>query len=166
MDYKGIAALVKARIPKSEEISFNSIYHELDELEKVTNVDKEILKTHCIFHKLVVSKNTYIFIDDLKEFLPFDVQASEQSSQLRGELVENNGEVLPGGHYTGKKSDHRNKGFSQLDEAARKMREYGGEIATMIENMDVVILNSNDLKKQLHLNGVSIRCLGQLAGQC
>lgn len=36
----------------------------------------------------------------------------------------------------------------------------------MIENMDITILNTADLTKQMHLNGVSIRCLGLFASQC
>ena len=46
------------------------------------------------------------------------------------------------------------------------MREYGTEVATMIQNLDITILNSTDLTKQFHLNGVSIRSLGLYAGQC
>lgn len=46
------------------------------------------------------------------------------------------------------------------------MREYGSEVTRLMENMDLVILNSSEMTKQFHLNGVSMRCLGLFVGQC
>ena len=166
VDYKGMTALVKARVPKSEEVSFNSIYNELEELERATKVDKETFKICGTFHKFTSGKNVYIFVDNLREYLPVDIQAAENSCQLRGEVVQISEQPLPGGQAAAKRSEKGNKGFSQLDESSRKMREYGSQVSKLMEDLDIVVLNTSEMTRQFHLNGVSMRCLGIWYSQC
>ena len=166
MNYKGVTAFVKARIPKSQQVNFDTIYDEVAQLEKTTKIDKEVLRTNGVFYKVATSTASYIFVDELKEYMPFDVQATDQCCQLRGEFLITSEDNLPGGQFTGKKSDKSNRGFAQLDEASRRMRECGCEVTKMMENMDLVILNTIEMTRHFHLNGISMRCLGLFYGQC
>ena len=46
------------------------------------------------------------------------------------------------------------------------MRDYGLDVTKYFQSMDLSVINTSELTKQFHFNGVSLRCLGLFCGQC
>lgn len=54
------------------------------------------------------------------------------------------------------------RNYQSLEAAAQTMRAYSEQVLVLLEKMDIIVLNSKELITNLHLNGVNIRCLGDM----